>query len=108
VKTPDPRISGYLATLKQQGRSSPAGIPWHRFFEMLCAHKRADGSNPPVPLILAASGASNANKHERLGAQLDWARENDCLEQAMAALTAIPPEQWNAAPSERWDEDCYY
>ena len=103
----DSRVEEYLSDLKKAGRSSPDGIAWQQFFETLRKRKRSTGGDPPVPIILAASGESNAVKHRRLGAQLDWARENGCLDEALATLQSIPNDQWNIGSLTRWEKDNY-
>lgn len=82
-------------------------MSWQRFFDSLRARKGAGASDPPVPLILAASGESNSSKLERLAAQLDWAFDNGRLDEALTALQSIPPEQWNVGPFDGWDVDSY-
>lgn len=103
----DPQVVDYLAGLKRERRSSPEGIAWQRFFERLCTLKRPDADAPPVPLIFAASNESNSAKHRRLVAQLEWAGENGCLEEALRALRSIPSAQWSTGSLQRWDEDTY-
>jgi hypothetical protein len=58
-------------------------------------------------LILAASDESNATKHHRLSAQLYWAQENGCLDDALRYLSNIPVEEWNSSPLEQWNQDSY-
>ncbi len=64
--------------------------------------------DPPVPLILAASGASDHSKHMRLAEQLEWAREIGALDEAIVRLKEIAPHCWNRGSLDRWDEDNYY
>ncbi len=104
----DRRIEDLLITLKADERSSPAGAHWQKFWEFLGESATPDDKSPPVPLILAASGASDDTKHKRLGAQLAWAEKAGCLAQAIEALTAIPPENWNHGSSVQWNQDSYY
>lgn len=101
------RITAILAECKAAGRSSPAGLAWHEFWSWLSAAKPADTPNPPVPLILAASGESDASKHHRLRQQLEWADRHDRLDEAITRLAAIPVEQWNASSLESWNQDSY-
>ena len=105
MSAPDPRIEEFLAALKADGRSSPTD--WHRFHLFLQAKKQAGQKDPPVPLILAASDESNASKHHRLSAQLYWAQENGCIEDALRYLKDIPAEQWNSCLLEQWNQDSY-
>lgn len=101
------RIAATLSEYKAAGRSSPAGLAWHEFWSWLSAAKPADTPNPPPPLILAASGESDASKHRRLRQQLEWADRHDLLDEAIARLVAIPIEQWNASSPESWNQDSY-
>jgi len=74
----------YLAKIKAQGRSSPADRHWQDFYQFLLHHQQEHaGEKPPIPLILAASGASDRAKHDRLSRQLDWAIANNCFEAAI-------------------------
>ena len=104
----DPRINQFLSDLKAGGRSSPAGDYWQRFYKLLQAKTKAGHGNPPVPMILAASGESDDSKHRRLSSQLQWALENGCLDDALDYLQGVPAEHWNSSTSERWDEDSYF
>jgi hypothetical protein len=103
----DPRIEDFLDSLKSDGRSSPAGVSWKQFHEFLCARKRPGRSEPPIPLILGASGEPDAAKHQRLSEQLRWALDNDCLEEAIQRLRAIPPDKWNTSPINTWHQHTY-
>jgi hypothetical protein len=96
VTAGDSQIEEFLSALRARRRSSPAGYAWQQFYELLRARKQPGSTNPPVPLILAASGASNAAKHQRLTLQLRWARENGCLDEAIEYLQGIPSGQWNS------------
>ena len=103
----DGRTEGYLAECKGVGRSSPAGSAWHDFWTRMSAAKPAGVSDPPVPLILAASSESNASKHRRLREQLEWAERNGLLDVALSWLSAIPAEQWSVSSLDRWHVDSY-
>src|SRR5262249_3316485 len=103
----DPRIEGFLDSLKPEGRSSPAGGSWNQFYEFLLARKLPGRSEPPVPLILGASGEPDAAKHQRLCEQLRWALDNDCLDEAIRQLHSIPPERWNTSPISTWHQHTY-
>jgi hypothetical protein len=96
-----------LAECKIAGRSSPAGLAWHEFWCWLSAGKPAGATNPPIPLILAASGESDASKHLRLRQQLEWADRHNLLDEALARLVAIPVEQWNVSSLESWNQDSH-
>lgn len=103
----DPRIEQFLNDLKSEGRSSPASIYWHEFYEFLLSKNRPGQANPPVPLILAASVESDANKHKRLSNQLEWALENGCIDEALHYLETIPAENWNSCPLDRWHQESH-
>ncbi len=105
MSTNDPRIEAFLAALKKEGRSSP--VDWPRFYLLLQSKKQSGQNDPPVPLILAACGESDASKHHRLSSQLDWALANDCLDDAIHYLEHVPAEQWNSCPLELWHQDSY-
>ena len=60
-----------------------------------------------MPLILAASGESDDDKHNRLRSQLAWALENGCLEEAIRYLEKIPVEKWNASTFDQWYRESY-
>ncbi len=100
-------IETCLGTLKAQGRSSPGGLHWQRFYELLLGHRGQGHGDPPVPLILAASGESDASKHNRLGDQLRWAEQSGCLTEAIRFLTVLPAENWNVGALANWHQDSY-
>jgi hypothetical protein len=103
----DPRIERFLSAVKSAGRSSPAGLHWHEFYEFLRARKQTGLGDPPVPLILAASGESSASKHSRLSGQLEWALENGCIDEAIRYLERIPVEKWNSCLLDQWGRTSY-
>jgi len=107
VSTDDPEIQGLLADLKAAGLSSPAGYTWQQFYELLQSRCAPTSPPPPVPLILAASGESDASKHRRLADQLQWASENGCLDEAIRYLRTLRTDQWNWSPPEQWNQDSY-
>ena len=98
-------IDAFLARLKSEGRSSPAGMHWHEFHRWLSARASKTMSKAPAPLILADSGASDASKHARLREQLHWASNAGAVEEALKWLQALPSDAWNEAPLHRWYED---
>ena len=100
-------IIALLESLKARGRSSPTGIYWHQYWESLRSRKSQKDSDPPVALILAASGESAWIKQERLGAQLEWAHKIGCLAEAVAELDAIPENGWDSCATEQWHKDSY-
>lgn len=95
----------FLAAIKAEGRSSPAGMHWQGFHEFLRRSRGPDSSDPPVPLILAASGASHHAKHGRLGEQLDWAIANGVFREALVFLRGIPAENWNIGSTGKWHSE---
>ena len=95
----------FLLDLKSDGRSSPRD--WHEFHVFLKSLRKPDKAEPPVPLILAASGESDASKHTRLGRQLQWATDNGCAEEALTWLRSVPVDGWNSSPPARWHQTSY-
>lgn len=100
-------IAQRLSVLRNQGHSSPSGGEWEAFHAFLRDKTRPGQGPPPVPLILAAAGESNASKHRRLGEQLEWALKNGCLSDALAFLGAIPISDWNSDSPETWHRESY-
>lgn len=100
------RIDEYLAALKAEWRSSPEGIYWHRFFELLQSYAQADG--PPRPFILSGSASSNASKLVRLGEQLEWAAQHGCLDEALNYLGGVDRAHWSSCLPVRWDKHSYF
>ena len=96
-------ISAYLQEKRNAGLSSPAGMHWHKFYLMLEPHG-IDGDQPLAPLILAASIASDDEKHIRLEEQLQWAADHQCLKEAMNFLEQIPNQNWNSSPPDKWNQ----
>lgn len=104
----NPAAETFLEQIKSEGRSSPAGMHWNNFFNFLCSKQQPGQRKPPVPLILAASGASDASKHWRLSEQLRWAEESGCLDDALSFLQFISAEHWNTCSPEQWNQDNYW
>lgn len=107
--TDEERRQKFLAIIKSQGRSSPAGKHWAEFYTLLKRYGSAgDVKGPPVPFILAASAESDRAKHDRLAQQLSWAIEHNCFAQAIAYLEGLADgEQWNIGSPATWDQDSY-
>jgi len=104
----DALIDDFLERIKTEGRSSPAGMHWMAFYELLCSHAGAVGANrPPMPLILAASGEADSTKHRRLGEQLRWAQANGALTEALQFLSDLAPDRWNRGTAENWYRSAY-
>ncbi|MBP6013145.1 MAG: hypothetical protein KBA31_13040 [Alphaproteobacteria bacterium] len=90
-----------MADLKAKGRSAPAGRLWHEFFKKVT--KGIDRSErPALPLILAGSVASNAQKQDRLREHLFWADKHGRLEEAFALLFSTPEDGWNEGSESDW------
>ena len=97
-------IDNYLGIIKKEGMSSPAGMYWNDFFSLLKQYKVHNEPDPPVPLILAASGESDASKHFRLSEQLYWAADHNCLDKAFEFLKNLSSKKWNRGPLEDWNK----
>lgn len=102
------KIEDFLYEIKEEGRSSPAGMYWNDFFKFLKSFENSKESNPPVPLILAASGESDTSKHQRLSKQLEWALEHHCLDEAIEFLNKLSRDQWNSGSLENWSKNSYW
>ena len=92
-----------LEDLYRKGISSPMGARWHEFYVHLQSKSRS--SKPPVPLILAASGASAKAKHDRLSQQLEWAISHGCFEDAVSWLNAMSCSDWEYCELENWNRE---
>jgi hypothetical protein len=102
--TDSEKIEQLLSQLQSEGRSSPAGQSWGKFHAFLSTHQSEKSGRPPLPLILAASGESNATKHSRLRDQLDWAAAQGLLPAALAWLDSLSPTEWNTCSSDHWNK----
>lgn len=96
------KIEQFLEISKAQGRSSPAGRNWAEFHSFLRAHASEKSGVPAMPLILAAAGESDAIKHARLKAQLDWAAGQGVLSAAIVWLESLPVTEWNTCSPAQW------
>jgi hypothetical protein len=104
--TEEAEKQAFLARVKSEGRSSPAGWDWQEFYLLLCRyHEQGAPAKPPVPLILAASGASDDSKHTRLSEQLAWAITHSCFREAITFLERLPRDHWNAGSLDQWNRD---
>ncbi len=102
---PEEKKQEFLARIKSEGRSSPVGKHWADFHDLLWNHQEAGvAERPPVPLILAASGASNRAKHQRLSDQLDWAIASKIFNEAIAFLEKLEIDNWNHVTPDNWDD----
>src|SRR5688500_16645073 len=102
------KIQDFLDEIKAQGKASPTGMYWNDFYLFLKRSKLTGEGNPPVPLILAASGESPASKQSRLEEQLSWALRNNCLDQAIEFLVNLEDHKWVTSPESRWNKDTYW
>ena len=102
------KIQEFLDESKAQGKASPDGMYWNDFFLFIRKYKQAGETDPPVPLILAASGESPASKQQRLEAQLEWAQTNNCLEQAIDFLKKLDDQKWVTSPASGWNTSSYW
>ena len=68
----------------------------------LCGQTKGASTQPPKPLILAASGESNDAKHHRLIEQLRFAWHHGLESEAISRLRKIPLENWNHGPLNDW------
>jgi len=70
---------------------------WHRLYKML-ANKRqkpSGGWMPSLPLILAAWDVTMPiEKHLRFKEHVQWACDNDQLDQIGGYLRSLPEEEW--------------
>ena len=80
---------------------------WNNFFILLKTFKQPGDLDPPVPLILAASGESDASKHLRLSKQLQWALDHDCLNEAIDFLRDLSFDKWNSGPLDTWNKEYF-
>ena len=102
-------IESFMDRIKADGRSSPTGIHWKSFHDLLCRQAvRLGAKRPPVPLILAASGEASSSKHQRLGEQLRWAQANGVLAEALEFLHQLQPDHWNQVATADWYRSGYW
>jgi hypothetical protein len=105
----DEAITTFLSVCKAAGKSAPAGRHWQAFFDLLRRQAESTGAaRPPVPLILAASGASDDSKRRRLAEQLRWAHYHGVLAEAMQFLESLDSEGWTHGSAEGWHRSSYY
>ena len=84
--TDEDRRQQFLAKIKSQGRSSPAGKYWAEFHALLKYHGRTggcDATNVPDPCGIRRI---ESTKLDRLAQQLRWAIDHECFAQAVAFL----------------------
>ena len=101
------KATEYLRERAAAGYSSPTGSHWANFWSFLKKQKEASGEDPMRPLILAASGESDATKHRRLEEQLRWAADQACLAAALEFLKSLDNTAWNHCPEDQWATESY-
>lgn len=101
--TKDQQIDDYLGTLKAAGRSAPDGRYWDELYRLITREFPKD-THPSVPLILAGSIASNAEKHQRLREHLSWAGDRGRLLAALDFLSTVPEDGWNVGGPGDWSK----
>lgn len=94
-------IDEYLARLKQDGKSAPAGRHWDQLYRLI-TKDFPKSAHPALPLILAGSIACNADKQQRLREHLVWASAQGRLPEAFEFLDRIPEGGWNVGPLDSW------
>lgn len=82
---------------------SPKGLKWHEFFEFLKS-KLPDDVEIDNPLILAASGCSSFQKNERLKYQLEIAKNNGLLDEALDFLSELSESDWEEPNQDIYQE----
>ncbi|MBP1475396.1 hypothetical protein J7I44_13870 [Frateuria sp. MAH-13] len=98
--------SQFLKSIRSDNRSSPAGMHWENFRKHLVRSAKLEAKfKLPNPLILGGDIASHAEKHLRLSEQLDWAEAHDCLDDALAFLSSLPPAAWNVSSGADWHDE---
>jgi len=102
--SPSERIEKFLNTIKSEGKSSPSGRHWQDFWKWLDKHEPNRIEKPPVPLILAASSASDSTKHDRLREQLMFADRYGFSLEAIEWLTSLEDAFWNHSSEANWHQ----
>lgn len=97
-------VDAFLSEIKAEGRSSPAGKHWQDFWNWLEKQVPNQIEKPPVPLILAASGASDMTKHDRLREQLMFAEKYGFSLKAIELLASLPHDAWNHGAESNWQK----
>jgi hypothetical protein len=107
MSTAHERITLFLAHINAEGRSSPAGMHWQKFHDLLIKQRQIGQGEHPTPLIWAVASESDASKHDCLANQLEWAEAHGCPDAAVAFLDKLPPENWNTSSLAQWKQDSY-
>ncbi|WP_306250699.1 hypothetical protein [Parvularcula sp. IMCC14364] len=94
-------IDAYLAWLKEDGRSAPAGIYWQRVWDMIVRDVERQ-HRPRLPLVLSGMWySSHQDKQDRLKEHLLFSFNRGKLFHALAMLERIPSEGWCHVQPER-------
>ena len=101
------KVDTFLSEIQSERRSSPSGRHWHDFWKWLEKKVPNQIEKPPMPLILAASGASDASKHDRLREQLLFAEHHGFSLEAIDWLTALPLDDWNHGSDGNWEKSFF-
>jgi len=89
-----------LETLRQYCSANERVVPmpqeWSDLYKMLhnTVQRPSGGWTPPLPLILAAWGASGEAKKERLTEHLQWAENEGQLDEISEFLRSLPEDKW--------------
>jgi hypothetical protein len=80
----------------ENGRFCPQPDYWMRLWEMLPDRQRkpSGGSNPPMPLILAAWECTGLEKILRVRDHIHWADSHGVIDDVDAYLRGLAEEQW--------------
>ena len=100
------RKNSFLAEMKSKGVSSPKAQQWDKFTKLILLAAQNKGEircKLKNPLILAGAIANDAEKHERLSEQLDWAIDHRCFQEGMQYLESLSSDEWNYCNLAGWD-----
>ena len=101
------RIDAFLREIKLEGRSSPSGKYWSDFCKWLSKQVPNQTEKPAIPLILAASGASDSTKHDRLREQLMCAERHGFALDASEWLDNRAHDDWNHGSESNWNQSFF-
>jgi hypothetical protein len=90
-------LAALLAHVNADHRVCPLPLKWNELWELLPSRRRtaSGGWEPPLPLILAAWGAtSNAEKRARLDEHIHWAASHGSLDQVDHFIRALRQDDW--------------
>lgn len=88
-------IEVLMAEVDAKGYLCPMPQAWQAFQRYLSTWERPASGRPPIPLILAGwNFSSDADKRERLDAQIRWAQANEVLPEAARFLARLSGSDW--------------